>query len=115
MAKLIRKNVSLDPEVLRRAQEILGTQNASETIREALNLVAFRRIRVVVARAGLGLQQAPAALGLGGESLVRDLPAGDHDWLCAAPAEALGGGAGGHLSARDRCCTDACGCIREPA
>jgi hypothetical protein len=43
MAKLIRKNVLLDPQVLRRAQEILGTQSASETIREALNLVAFRQ------------------------------------------------------------------------
>jgi len=43
MAKLIRKNVWLDPEVLRRAQEILGTQSASETIREALNLVLCAR------------------------------------------------------------------------
>ena len=43
MAKLIRKNILLDPEVLRRAQKILGTQSASETIREALNLVAFRQ------------------------------------------------------------------------
>jgi hypothetical protein len=43
MAKLIRKNVFLDPEVLRRAQEILSTQSASETIREALNLVASRQ------------------------------------------------------------------------
>jgi len=43
MAKLVRKNVFLDPEVLRRAQEILGTQSESETIREALNLVAFRQ------------------------------------------------------------------------
>ena len=39
MAKLVRKNVFLDPEVLRRAQEILGTQSESEAIREALNLV----------------------------------------------------------------------------
>ena len=43
MAKLVRKNVFLDPEVLRRAQEILGTQSESEAIREALNLVAFRQ------------------------------------------------------------------------
>ena len=43
MAKLIRKNVWLDPEVLRRAQEILGIQGASETIREALNPVAMRQ------------------------------------------------------------------------
>jgi hypothetical protein len=33
----------LDPEVLRRAQEILSTRSASETIREALNLVALRQ------------------------------------------------------------------------
>ena len=43
MAKLIRKNVLLDPEVLRRAQEFLSTQSASETIREALNLVSFHQ------------------------------------------------------------------------
>ena len=43
MAKLIRKNVFLDPEVLRRAQELLGTQSEFETIRKALNLGAFRQ------------------------------------------------------------------------
>jgi hypothetical protein len=43
MVKLIRKSVWLDPEVLRRAQEVLNTQSASETIREALNLVALRQ------------------------------------------------------------------------
>ena len=43
MAKLIRKNVFLDPEVLRRAQVILNTQSASETVREARNLVALRQ------------------------------------------------------------------------
>jgi hypothetical protein len=43
MAKLIRKNVLLDPEVRKRAQEVLSTQSASETIREALNLVALRQ------------------------------------------------------------------------
>lgn len=42
MAKLIRKNVFLDPEVLRQAQELLGIRNESEAIREALRLVAFR-------------------------------------------------------------------------
>jgi len=42
MAKLIRKNVFLDPEVLRQAQEILSIRNESEAIREALRLVAFR-------------------------------------------------------------------------
>ena len=43
MARLVRKNVFLDPEVLRRAQEILGAQSESEATREALNLVAFRQ------------------------------------------------------------------------
>ena len=33
----------IDPEVLRRAQEILGAQSESGAIREALNLVAFRQ------------------------------------------------------------------------
>ena len=42
MAKLVRKNVFLDPETLKRAQEILGKQSESETIREALDLVTFR-------------------------------------------------------------------------
>ncbi len=43
MDKLISKTIFLDPKGLRRAQEILGTQSKSETIREALNLVAFRQ------------------------------------------------------------------------
>jgi hypothetical protein len=42
MVKLVRKNVFLDPETLRRAQEILGTRSESEAIREALALVALR-------------------------------------------------------------------------
>jgi hypothetical protein len=42
MAKLVRKNVFLDPEALKRAQEILGKRSESEAIREALVLVAFR-------------------------------------------------------------------------
>jgi hypothetical protein len=42
MATLVRKNVFLDPEALRRAQEILGKRSESEAIREALALVAFR-------------------------------------------------------------------------
>ena len=43
MAKLVRKNVFVDPDVLREAREILGKRNESEAIREALALVAFRR------------------------------------------------------------------------
>ena len=41
MSKLVRKNVFLDPEALKRAQEILGKRSGSETIREALALVAL--------------------------------------------------------------------------
>ena len=37
------KNVFLDPDVLRRVQEILDTQSESEAIREALNPVIFRQ------------------------------------------------------------------------
>ena len=43
MARLVRKNVFLDPEVLRRAQDILGAESEAEAIREALNLVALRQ------------------------------------------------------------------------
>lgn len=43
MTKLVRKNVFLDPQTLRRAQKILGKRSESEAIREALNLVAFRQ------------------------------------------------------------------------
>lgn len=42
MQKLVRKNIFLDPQTLKRAQKILGKKSESETIREALNLVAFR-------------------------------------------------------------------------
>jgi hypothetical protein len=43
MARLVRKSVLVDPGALRRAQKILRTATESETIREALDLVAFRR------------------------------------------------------------------------
>ena len=42
MSKLMRKNVFLDLDVLKKAQEILGARTESEAIREALQLVAFR-------------------------------------------------------------------------
>jgi Arc/MetJ family transcription regulator len=42
MSKLMRKNVFLDPDVLKRAQQILGTRTESEAIREALQLVTLR-------------------------------------------------------------------------
>lgn len=43
MARLVRKNVFLDPGALRRAQRILRASTESEAIRRALDLVAFRR------------------------------------------------------------------------
>jgi hypothetical protein len=42
VGKLIRKNVFLDPEALKQAQQMLGKRSESETIRAALELVAFR-------------------------------------------------------------------------
>ena len=41
MQKLVRKNIFLDPQALKRAQKILGKKSESETIREVLNLVTF--------------------------------------------------------------------------
>jgi hypothetical protein len=46
MAKLVRKNVFLDPRTLRRAQVILGRRTESEAIREALEIVTLR-VRVM--------------------------------------------------------------------
>lgn len=43
MAKLVRKNVFVDPTALRRARRILRKRTESETIREALEIVAFRQ------------------------------------------------------------------------
>lgn len=43
MAKLVRKNVFLDPVALRKAQKILRQPNESEAIREALRMVSFRK------------------------------------------------------------------------
>jgi len=42
MARLVRKNVFLDPRTLKRAQVILGRRSESEAIREALEIVALR-------------------------------------------------------------------------
>jgi hypothetical protein len=42
MAKLVRKNVFVEPTVLRRARAILGVRGESEAIRKALEIVAFR-------------------------------------------------------------------------
>ena len=43
MARLVRKNVFLDAGTLRRAQKILRLDSESETIRRAIDMVAFRR------------------------------------------------------------------------
>ena len=43
MGKLVRKNVLLDPQALRRAQRILHKRSESEAIRAAIDLVAFRK------------------------------------------------------------------------
>ncbi len=42
VARLVRKNVFVDPASLRRAQRILGVATESQAIREALDFVAFR-------------------------------------------------------------------------
>ena len=43
MGKLVRKQVLLDPQALRRAQKILRKRSAAEAIREAISLVALRK------------------------------------------------------------------------
>jgi len=43
MGKLVRKQVLLDPQALKRAQKILRKRSAAEAIREAINLVALRK------------------------------------------------------------------------
>ncbi len=52
--KKARKSNRLSPDKLARAQRILGTSTATETIEQALELVAFRRevIDGVLRRAG---------------------------------------------------------------
>ena len=42
MPKLVRKNVFIEPRTLKRARTILGIRGESETIRKALEIVAFR-------------------------------------------------------------------------
>jgi hypothetical protein len=43
MNKLVKKQVLLDPQALKRAQKILRKDSEAETIREAINLVTFRK------------------------------------------------------------------------
>lgn len=66
MAPKVRKNVRLDQEKLDRAREILGTRTETETIEQALDLIAFQR----EVRDGLR--------SVAGQRLFRDIP-GDDD------------------------------------
>jgi hypothetical protein len=43
MRKLVKKQVLLDPQALKRAQKILQKDSEAETIREALDLVSLRK------------------------------------------------------------------------
>lgn len=40
---VVRKNMRLRQDLIDRAREILGTETETETVEEALELVAFRR------------------------------------------------------------------------
>jgi Arc/MetJ family transcription regulator len=52
----VRKEFWLDPETLRRAQQILGTATERETVEVALDMIAFRRELLDGTRALSGLQ-----------------------------------------------------------
>ncbi|MBW3572288.1 MAG: hypothetical protein KY467_14395 [Gemmatimonadetes bacterium] len=41
--KVVRKNMRLRQDLIDRARKILGTQNETETVEQALELVAFRK------------------------------------------------------------------------
>jgi hypothetical protein len=59
---IVRKNVRLTQEKIDRARRILGTSTETETIEQALDLVAFR-------------QEVMAGLDrIAGSGIVRDLP-----------------------------------------
>lgn len=55
----VRKEFWLDPEILRRAQKILGTATERETVEVALDMIAFRRELLDGTRALSGLQIDP--------------------------------------------------------
>jgi Arc/MetJ family transcription regulator len=54
--RAVRKNMRLDQDVLDRARKILGTRTETETVAQALELVAFRHevVRGIRAIAGSG-------------------------------------------------------------
>lgn len=43
MSTLVRKNMRLDQAKLHRAKRILGTKTETETVNQALDLIAFRQ------------------------------------------------------------------------
>jgi hypothetical protein len=52
----VRKEFWLNPRLLKKAQDLLGTATERETVETALDLVAFRRELAVGARALAGLK-----------------------------------------------------------
>lgn len=52
----VRKEFWLDPEILQRAQKILGTATERETVEVALDMIAFRRELLDGTRALAGLE-----------------------------------------------------------
>jgi Arc/MetJ family transcription regulator len=52
----VRKEFWLDPEILQRAQRILGTATERETVEVALDMIAFRREFLDGTRALAGLE-----------------------------------------------------------
>lgn len=43
MKRLMRKNLLIDQVALKKAQKILGAKTGSETVRKALDLIAFQK------------------------------------------------------------------------
>lgn len=52
----VRKNFRLDPAKLRRAQRILGARTETDTVEQALDLVAFRHEAIEGVRRMAGSQ-----------------------------------------------------------
>jgi Arc/MetJ family transcription regulator len=55
----VRKELWLDPEILGRAQSILGTATERETVEVALDMIAFRRELLDGTRALAGIRIDP--------------------------------------------------------
>ena len=58
---VVRKNLRLSQDKIDRARRILGTRTETETIEQALDLVAFRKevVEGIEALAGTGLLRDP--------------------------------------------------------